>query len=242
MTTDRGALLCGLVADGGMATVERVRWHFRQQRTSVAYHRALTRYHRQRRRARARTVVGLAAALVLILVAISGELLPSALLAVLAATIGILGWRRSAVLAEPDPADHPALTVPYDSPAGRAIRRLDAASAVMRRMLPAVRSIDRTTGDELAAATRSADRDLRVVAERFGLAVAAGASGDALSSLLDRLEGGVAAYERTLAAAAELLAAPDVEALGDALHDARDALAARTYGVRLVAERLGPVG
>jgi hypothetical protein len=200
----------------------------------------LRRHHRAVRKWQVVYVSGLGSGGVGVCILFSTGDAVAALVAALAGGgLSVLARVRGGRLAPPEPADYPAVTVAFDSRGGRALRRLDHASRHMRDACLAVAALDRPTGRELEQATGLAERSLRLTAQQLGTIEGLGGTADAAAKLAAQLEAGVAAYEQTLAAAAELLAAPSVDPpVAALLRDAQDALAARTFGQTVAAERL----
>jgi hypothetical protein len=230
-----------LVREAGASAVEFARWTVRRHQSAGAYRRALARHERLVRRWRTLFIGGFTAGAAGAGVGLleSGEV-PLALVSALAGCgVSLFARTRGARLSPPDPGDYPAITVTFDSSGGRALRRLDSASRRMRHMCQAVTAVDRPTGQELERATGLAERSLRLTAQHLGVVEGTAADHVACAALIAQLEEGVTAYERTLAAAAELLAAPSLAPpVAATLRHAQDALAARTYGQTVAAERL----
>jgi hypothetical protein len=250
-----------LAREAGASAVEFARWTVRKRQSAGAYRRALARHKRAMRKWRTLTVGGYAGAGGAAGIGVmdssdAGQLLLALAFALAGCGLGVFAKSRRAQLVPPDPADHPLVTVAYDSRGGRALRRLDDASRRMRHMCLAVTALDQATGEELEQAARLAERSLRLTAQHLGtverlapgpmagwgsVQATDGYSGypAAPERLIAQLEHGVAAYEKTLAAAAELLAAPSLgPPVAATLQAAQDALAARTYGQTTAAERL----
>ena len=130
------------------------------------------------------------------------------------------------------------------------VNRLGRAEVQLAGVLPAVATIHDGAAHELAQAADSAAPILRQQADR--LALLAGLSSQlqdpeavataraAGAELQARLAGGVTAYERLIAAAGALLAAPDVGRSVSAIVDPAIAgMQAYTHGLATAAERLG---
>jgi hypothetical protein len=240
-----GSPWSAVAREAGASAVEFARWTVRKRQSAGAYRRALGRHERSVRAWRVVYVSGFAggASLAGVTLVGPGEVVVALATALAGCGLSVFARRRGARLTAPDPADFPAVTVTFDSRGGRALRRLDHASRRMRDTCLAVSALDRATGRELAEAAGLAERSLRLTAQNLGAVegLAAESAVTAVTAgLTKRLEDGVAAYERTLVAAAELLAAPNLEPpVGATLRAAQDALAARTYGHWAAAERLG---
>ena len=237
-----GSPWSALAREAGGSAVEFARWTVRKHRSAGAYRRALGRHERTVRNWRVVYVSGFAGGASAAGVAAfgPGELVLAVAAALAGCGLSLLARRRGARLAPPEPADFPAVTVAFDSRGGRALRRLDHASRRMRHAGMAVTALDRATGRELERAAGLAERSLRLTAQNLGAVEGWAADPAVTATLADRLEDGIAAYERTLAVAAELLAAPSPDPpVAETLRDAQDALAARTYGQTVAADRLG---
>jgi hypothetical protein len=234
------SLWSALARETGASAVEFARWTMRKRQSAGAYRRALRRHQRAVRKWRTVYVSGLGGGGVAVGVLFSSGDVVVALVAALAGGgMSALARVRSGRLTPPEPADYPTVTVAFDSRGGRALRRLDHASRRMRDACLAVAALDRSTGRELEQATGLAERSLRLTAQQLGTIEGLDGAADAAAKLTAQLEAGVAAYEQTLAAAAELLSAPSVDPpVGALLRDAQEALAARTYGQTVAAERL----
>jgi hypothetical protein len=235
-----GSPWSALAREAGASAMEFARWTARKRQSAGAYRRALRRHRRVVRNLQIVHLGGMGggAAGAGISLLGTGDVV-AALVALLAGGgLSVAARLRLARLAAPDPAGYPVVTVAFDSPGGRALRRLDHASRRMRHACLAVAALDQPTGRELEQATKLAEQSLRLTAQHLGTVEGLDGATDAAAKLTARLEAGVAAYEQTLAVAAELLAAPPIDPpIATLLRDVQDALAARTYGQTVAAEQ-----
>jgi hypothetical protein len=250
MATVLGGGLVGATADALAA--------WRAVRTRVlgpdaAHRRALARYHRRVGRLRTRVFASVVAFVATAVAAWPGGpdswwLCGTAL----AGWFGVTGWLalRRAVPPVRDSWGFSAAGLPARAaavwtrsiPTSDVGRRLAVVQTQLARLLPVVRRLHPPAAGELAAAVKEAAPLLNAQLDRLGVleALAADMAGTPAAEsasraavvVAGRVDAGVSAYERLLAAAAELLAAPDLDrSAAQVLAPAVQAMQAYSHGL-----------
>jgi len=139
---------------------------------------------------------------------------------VMAAISGLVGYRARVQLHNAEPPMPQILPVvpppmlPYDAVGAAEAARLARAERQLFEMLPAVRELHPEAAESLRGTLASVQPGMYALVERLDVVrqldvVVAPQAADAAESLRRRLDAGVEAYERLIAATAMLLAAPD---------------------------------
>ncbi len=214
----------------------------------LAYRRDLARYERTVGRLRTRAFVAAVAAVATAVAAIGG---PPWWLCVTAVSLwyGVTGCVRLRRTRPPQRSGYPTQWSPAlttraarGSIGAEVAERLAVAEANLGRVVPAVERLYPPAGAELSRAVDEAAPLLHQQVERLavldrvtremGPGPASTAAREAAVSVTARLQAGVEAYEGLLAAAAELLGAPDLgRSAGELLDPAVQGMQAYTHGL-----------
>ncbi len=220
-----------------------------QRALRKAYSKQMATYRKGKAAVQARAIAGTAAAGAgatgAAVAAASAQ--PPIAIAMAAASAGIgvwaaKSWRR--LRGYPDPPTPPPEPLPALSPTdpgSDAIARLGRAEISLAEMVPAAARVHPGAAAELRAAAEAATPALHDLAHRLSIlnrlrrtSGEPAASADAAAhTVAARLAEGVNAYERLIAAAASLLAAPDPgRSVADVVEPAVEGLTAYTLGLQ----------
>ena len=219
-----------------------------QRALRKAYAKQIAAYRRGKSAVQARAIAGTAAAGAGATgAAIAASTQPPIAVAMAAASAGVgvwaaKSWRR--LRGYPDPPTPPPEPLPALGPAdpgADAIARLGRAEMSLAEMVPAAARVHPGAAAELRAAAEAATPALHDLAQRLSIlnrlrrtSGEPAASADAAAhTVAARLAEGVNAYERLIAAAASLLAAPDPgRSVAGVVEPAVEGLTAYTLGLQ----------